>query len=130
MKNLLYMTLGCVGLGLGALGAVIPMLPTVPFLMLAGFCFARSSRTLDRWFRSTRLYRDNLRDFAAGRGMTLKAKIRIMSAVTLLMCIGLLTMGIRGIATGCIVLGFVWLFHIVYFLFGIRTIPAKEAAAV
>ena len=127
MKKILYMILGCIGLGLGAVGAIVPMLPAFPFLMLATFCFARSSENLDRWFKNTKLYKDNLADFVAGKGMTKKAKIRIMVTVTLLMSVGFIMMGIKGIVTGCIVLSCVWAFHIVYFIFGIKTIPAAEA---
>ncbi len=129
MKKILYIILGCVGLGIGAVGAVIPMLPAFPFLMLAAFCFARSSEKLHNWFIGTRLYKDNLADFVAGKGMTKAAKVRIMTTVTLLMSIGFIMMGIKGIVTGCAVLGCVWLFHIIYFIFGIKTIPAVEAAA-
>ena len=70
MKKMLYVILGCIGVGLGAVGAVLPMLPAFPFLMLAAFCFARSSEKLDRWFKGTKLYKDNLEDYVAGRGMT------------------------------------------------------------
>ena len=35
-------------------------------------------------------------------------------------------MGIKGIVTGCIVLGCVWAFHIIYFIWGVKTIPAVE----
>ena len=126
MKRILYIILGCVGVGLGAIGAVVPMLPAFPFLMLAAFCFARSSEKLDRWFKGTKLYQDNLADYVAGRGMTWKTKIRIMITVTLLMSIGFIMMGLKGIVTGCIVLGCVWAFHIVYFIWGVKTIPAKE----
>ena len=127
MKKILYIILGCVGVGMGAVGAIVPMLPAFPFLMLATFCFARSSENLDRWFKNTKLYKDNLADFVAGKGMTKKAKIRIMVTVTLLMSVGFIMMGIKGIVTGCIVLSCVWAFHIVYFIFGIKTIPAAEA---
>ena len=129
MKKILYMILGCVGVGLGAVGVVVPMLPAFPFLMMAAFFFARSSEKLDRWFKSTGLYKDNLEDFVAGRGMTKKAKVRIMFTVTLLMSVGFIMMGLKGIVTGCMVLGCVWAFHIIYFLFGIKTIPAAEASA-
>lgn len=61
--------------------------------------------------------------------MTTKAKVRIMVTVTLLMGIGFIMMGMSGILTGCIVLGCVWVFHIVYFLFGVKTISAKEAVS-
>ena len=127
MKRILYIILGCVGVGLGAIGAVVPMLPAFPFLMLAAFCFARSSEKLDRWFKGTKLYQDNLADYVAGRGMTVKTKVRIMITVTLLMSIGFIMMGLKGIVTGCIVLGCVWLFHIIYFIWGVKTIPAAEA---
>lgn len=126
MKKILYVLLGCVGVGLGALGAVLPMLPAFPFLMLAAFCFARSSEKLDRWFKGTRLYKENLEDFVAGKGMTLKTKVRILVTVTLLMSVGMIMMGLKGIVVGCIVLTCVWVFHLVYFLFGVRTIPAEE----
>ena len=127
MKRILYIILGCVGVGLGAVGAVVPMLPAFPFLMLATFCFARSSEKLDRWFKGTKLYQDNLADYVAGRGMTVKTKVRIMITVTALMSIGFIMMGLKGIVTGCIVLGCVWAFHIVYFIWGVKTIPAAEA---
>ena len=127
MKRILYIILGCVGVGLGAIGAVVPMLPAFPFLMMAAFCFARSSEKLDRWFKGTKLYQDNLADYVAGRGMTVKTKVRIMITVTLLMSIGFIMMGLKGIVTGCIVLGCVWAFHIVYFIWGVKTIPAAEA---
>jgi uncharacterized membrane protein YbaN (DUF454 family) len=98
--------------------------------MLAAFCFARSSEKIHNWFVSTKLYRDNLADFVAGKGMTRKAKVRIMITVTALMSVGFVMMGMSGVVTGCVVLGCVWLLHILYFIFGIKTIPAKEAAAV
>jgi len=126
MKRILYIILGCVGVGLGAIGAVVPMLPAFPFLMLAAFCFARSSEKLDRWFKGTKLYQDNLADYVAGRGMTVKTKVRIMITVTALMSIGFIMMGLKGIVTGCIVLGCVWAFHIIYFIWGVKTIPATK----
>ena len=125
MKKILYMILGCIGLGVGTLGAVLPVLPTIPFLMLAAFCFARSSEKLERWFKGTKLYKDNLEDYVAGRGMTWKTKIRIMVTVTLLMSVGFVMMGRKGIVVGCVMLACVWLFHIVYFCFGVKTIPVQ-----
>ena len=126
MKKILYIILGCVGIGMGAIGAALPILPTFPFLMLAAFCFAKSSKELDMWFKSTKLYQNNLADYVNGKGMTRKTKCRIMLIVTLLMSIGFLMMGLKGIVIGCIVLGIVWIFHVVYFIFGIKTIPATE----
>jgi len=131
IKKLLWIVLGCIGVGIGAVGAVVPILPAFPFLLLAAFSFARSSEKLHTWFINTKLYKDNLEDYVAGRGMTVKTKVRIMITVTLLMSVGFIMMGLKGIVTGCIVLGCVWAFHIIYFIWGVKTIPAtKEPVAI
>lgn len=78
IKKLLYVILGCIGLALGAVGAVLPLLPAFPFLLLAAFCFAKSSEKLHRWFTGTKLYKNNLESYVKGQGMTWKTKIRIM----------------------------------------------------
>ncbi|MDO8837391.1 MAG: YbaN family protein [Parvibaculum sp.] len=48
MTKLLYLIAGFVALGLGGLGVLLPLLPTVPFLILAAFCFARSNKALEQ----------------------------------------------------------------------------------
>ena len=93
-------------------------------VMLAAFCFARSSERVDRWFKGTKLYQENLKDFAAGKGMTARTKVRIMVTVTLLMTVALVAMGVKGVVAGCVVLGFIWAFHMVYFIWFVKTIPA------
>jgi len=118
-KKICLMTVGCLGLGLGAVGAVIPLLPAFPFLLLAAVCFAKSSERLHNWFIGTKLYKDNLESYVAGQGMTRRTKIRIMITVTLLMSIGFFMM--NAVPVGQIVLACVWLFHIVYFAVIVKT---------
>ena len=128
LKKIFWISLGFISVGLGAVGTVVPMLPAFPFLMLAAICFAKSSEKIHTWFTNTRLYQENLADYVAGHGMTWKTKRRIMISVTLLMSFGFAMMGAKGIVTGCIVLSFVWVLHIFYFCFGVKTIPVREAA--
>ena len=118
MKKILYIMIGCISLGLGIIGVILPILPTVPFVLLAAFCFARSSERLDGWFKNTKLYREN----NIKSGMTKQAKVRIMCLVTLLMSIGFIMMGLKDIVVGNIVLLIVWIFHMVYFTFGVKTV--------
>ena len=120
IKKLLYVILGCIGLALGAVGAVLPLLPAFPFLLLAAFCFAKSSEKLHRWFTGTKLYKNNLESYVKGQGMTWKTKIRIMITVTVLMSIGFIMM--HAVPVGRIVLVCVWVFHILYFVFRVKTI--------
>lgn len=118
MRKILYIIIGCISLGLGIIGVIVPILPTVPFVLLAAFCFAKSSERLDGWFKNTKLYREN----NIKNGMTKRVKIRIMCSVTLLMSIGFIMMGLKDIVVGNIVLLIVWIFHMVYFTLGVKTV--------
>ncbi len=122
IKRTLYLILGLVGLGLGAIGAVVPLLPAFPFLLIAAFGFARSSARLNNWFPETKLYKENLKSFREKKGMPWKAKIRIMILVTATMTIGFLMMS--RVPIGRMILFFVWIFHIGYFTFIVKT-PAQ-----
>ena len=124
LKKILLVIIGCISVGLGALGVVLPILPTVPFLLLAAFCFARSSERLNNWFIGTKLYKNNLESYVKGEGMTRKTKVKIMVTVTVLMTIGFIMMD--QVLVGRIVLACVWVFHVIYFVFGVKTIKTGQ----
>lgn len=126
LKKTLYITLGCISVGLGAVGAVLPLLPAFPFLLLAAFCFAKSSEKLHTWFIGTKLYKQNLESYVQGRGMTKAAKRRIMVTVTLVMAFSCGIMLWRGVYFPCAILGGVWLFHILYFTFGVKQMSDEK----
>ena len=121
IKRITFVGLGCVSLALAVIGVVLPILPTVPFLALAAFCFAKSSDRLNNWLINTKFYQNNLADFKAGKGMTVKTKVRILATVTLVMAIGLIAMLMKGIIVGSIILSVVWLGHTYYFGFKVKT---------
>ena len=128
MKKAILIITGCIGVGLGAVGAVLPLLPAFPFLLLAAVCFAKSSERLDRWFRGTKLYKNDLESFVNGQGMTKRTKIKVMITVTLLMAVGFAVMFAREVYIACMILGGVWLFHIIYFAFVVKTHRKEESA--
>ena len=120
LKRAFYIALGCVGVGLGAVGAVVPLLPAFPFLLLAAFCFAKSSERLHTWFVHTKLYRNNLESYVKGRGMTMRTKLRVVGIVTLTMGVGFWMM--HRVPVGRILLCAVWVFHLLYVFLGVKTI--------
>ena len=126
-KNLfkiVWIVLGFLSLGIGAVGAARPFLPTFPFLLLTLFCFAKSSKRLHTWFIGTKLYKNNLESYVQNRSMTAKTKARIMITVTIIMGVGFAMMSRAPAARA--VLAIVWLFHVVYFLFAVKTIKEEE----
>ena len=85
-----YNVAGAIAVLLGIFGIFLPLLPTTPFLLLASWCFARGSDRLHRWLLSHRVFGEYLRNFEAGRGIPLKAKI-----VATVMLWGSLLLGMR-----------------------------------
>lgn len=122
MKRMILMLAGCVSLALGCVGVVLPVLPTVPFLLLTAWCFAKSSRRLHSWFVGTKLYKQHLESYVQKRGMTVRTKLTLLGTSSTVMLLGFLMMG--EVPVGRLVLAVVWVCHVVYFVFGVKTLPA------
>ena len=128
LKQIIFLIIGCLSLALGCVGIVLPILPTVPFFLLTVFCFANSSQKLHDWFIGTQMYKKHLESFVQKKGMTVRTKATILTSVTALMAVGFVLMLRKGIIVRCVILAVVWVCHLVYFLFGVKTIPAAETA--
>ena len=120
----LWVLLGFLSLALGSIGIVLPILPTVPFYMATVFCFAKSSERLHSWFTSTGLYKKHLESFVQKRSMTVKSKCTIMGSVTIVIAFGFIMMS--RVPVGRICLAVVWLCHVIYFIFYIKTEKETE----
>lgn len=83
-KRGLYLICGLCSLALGLLGIPLPILPTVPFILLAAFCFARSSERLHLWLMTHPWFSEALADWDKKRAIRkgLKRKAYIVSGLS------------------------------------------------
>lgn len=83
MKKYLYIVSGLLAVGLGALGVVIPGLPTTPFLLLASWLFYRSSPRLQMWLLASWLGK-YIRGYQRRGGMTATQKAGAVGVMTVM----------------------------------------------
>ena len=79
----LWVFLGCLFVGLGAIGAVIPGMPTTVFLVLAAACFIRSSQKLYDWLIANKTFGPYLKDYREGKGIPFRAKIVALAMIVI-----------------------------------------------
>jgi uncharacterized membrane protein YbaN (DUF454 family) len=86
-KRVILILTGVVALALGAIGVVLPLLPTTPFLLVAAFAFANSSERLHRWLLAHQLFGpliDNWRRYGAISRRAKIVSVLSMAAILLL----------------------------------------------
>lgn len=117
--KLIYIILGFLFFALGAIGVVLPVLPTSPFLLVAGFFFAKGSKRFNDWFLNTGLYKKHLDSFVKERAMTLRTKITILSFASAML---ILAFCLVDVIYARVTIIAVMIFKYYYFTFRIKTI--------
>ncbi len=115
----IYFVIGFVSMILGAVGIVLPVLPTTPLWLLSAWCFAKSSKRFHNWFVSTKLYKKHLDSFVEHRSMTKKTKIYLLSFASTMLLIAMYFMDNLWLR---LFLFSLMLFKYYYFIFRIKTI--------
>lgn len=87
IKKYIYVIIGLVSFTLGAIGIVLPILPTTPFLLLASYCFVRGSDKFDKWFKSTKIYKNHLESFVNEKTMTKMQKRNVLIFASVMLAI-------------------------------------------
>jgi uncharacterized membrane protein YbaN (DUF454 family) len=86
-KRWLFLLAGLICVALAAAGAILPVLPCTPFLLLAAYCFARSSKRMHRWLLHSRLFGPIIQDWQQHRAI--RRRVRTSSVLLILVVIGL-----------------------------------------
>ncbi len=81
-RRLLYLSLGWIFVALGFAGALLPLLPTTPFMLLAAWAFSKSSRRFEAWLLNHRLFGPSIVRWRAHRIIPAKAKAISLSVMS------------------------------------------------
>lgn len=123
IKRFIYVGVGLIAFCLGVLGIILPVLPTTPFLLLASVCFVRGSERFDKWFKSTKVYKNHLESFVQEKAMTLKQKIIILLFADFMLAFPLIILD--SIAAKLLIISVI-LCKFYYFFFKIKTIKVEK----
>ncbi len=82
MKRPLFFIGGCIFLTLGVIGAVLPLLPTTPFVLLSAFCFANSSPRFHTWLHRHPYFGKIIKNWQENRSIPAKAKYLALGMMT------------------------------------------------
>ncbi|WGF86596.1 YbaN family protein [Marinivivus vitaminiproducens] len=107
IRRLAYLGLGWVGVALGAIGVVVPGMPTTIFLLIALWAFARSSPRFAAWLYGHRLFGPPLRNWHEHGVIPVRAKVlaiaTMAASLAILAAFGLVSLWIL-VAVGAVML--------------------------
>lgn len=104
MKRHFLISVGILSFLLGSAGAILPLLPTTPFLLLAGYCFAHSSNRFNDWLKKTKLYQIYASDYVETKSIPKHKKWKILISSYILMGISILLAPLQPVKVMLIVL--------------------------
>ena len=90
LKSFLYVAGGWACLGLAVIGAVLPLLPTTPFVLLASWCFYRGSPRIHAWLHRSKTFGPTLDDWQHYHGIRRSLKYRALAMVLAVVAVSLL----------------------------------------
>ena len=89
MVRLVWLLFGGVSLALGAVGALLPLVPTVPFVLLAAFCFARGHPPFETWLLEHALFGPHIKAWRARGAISRRGKRAALAAFAASAILGL-----------------------------------------
>ena len=125
LLRVLLIIVGFISLGLGCVGIIFPIIPTVPFLLLTSICFVKSSEKFNKWFLNTKLYKKYLENFQKNKVMTVSGELILLLGVSamLLTSMYFINKPVMTIVFTCLIF-----FKYLYFVINIRPVTKEEFA--
>jgi uncharacterized protein len=80
-KRTIWIVGGSLSLIMGLIGIIVPLLPTTPLVLLAGFCYSKSSPRLYNWLMTNPYFGHYIADYKSGKGVPLRIKIFAVTVV-------------------------------------------------
>lgn len=114
LRRALWIALAYAALGLGVIGIFVPGLPTTPFILVAAWAAAKSSRRLHQWLLDHRLFGPMVRDWQARGAVSRKAKrmaVLMMSLCAVLMFATAPKWWMAATGTACMAVVAIWLWR-------------------
>jgi uncharacterized protein len=90
MKKKIFLSLGVLFVGIGAVGVVLPVLPTTPFILVAAFFFSRSSKRADEWLLKNKYFGSYIKNYRNKRGVPMDVKIHSLIFLWAMMIISII----------------------------------------
>ncbi|MBY6225221.1 YbaN family protein [Ferrimonas balearica] len=109
----LLIGLGCLAVAAATIGVFMPLIPTVPFLLLATFCFSRSSARMQVWLYNNRLLGPYLRNYLERKGLTKRQLISSLVSMWVGMSIAILIAPVVAVKWGLVVIGVAVSIHLI-----------------
>lgn len=122
--KIFWFIVGSLALALGTIGVFLPVLPTVPFYLLAVFAYRRSSERLRQRISQSTFYQTHVDALFRRREMRHKDRLTSMLSVTLLFAV--LVFMARQRLWLCGILVGLWLAHMVFFIMWVKSVETSE----
>lgn len=103
LQRILFTTCGLLFVGLAALGAVLPVLPTTPFLLVAAACFAKSSPRLHQWLINNKVFGPLIVNWQQTRTIPRRAKRIALASIAIAASYSIYV--VPSLALKCLVVG-------------------------
>lgn len=125
--RMMFLFIGIVMFGIGAIAAFLPLLPSFPFLLLSVVLISKGSPRITKWIVSTKLYQNNVVAIRDRKAMTRSGKIKLIATLTIVFGTSFALVPLWYVR---VLLGLLWILHVSYFLFRIKTVSNPEEAIV